>query len=230
MEFDKFSMKHAGERCFILGSAPSLREENLALLKGESVFSCNKSFLAKKDLNLPNYSYFVLTDPNVHTDIYMNNKEDFDLIDVPRFYSSQLIKHKKDHVQISEDYVKIPKIRNCPIESPEATFPNSFKEGWGLTGTVVYEATLVAFFMGFKEIYLLGVDMDYSNKQDTHFYKMGLREKKDAHTMEKWWSRIEGSAKFIKRGLDNSNVKWENLSKGFKRDKMIPKNTLENVV
>jgi hypothetical protein len=230
MKFDKFSMKHAGERCFILGSAPSLREENLALLEGETVFSCNKSFLAKKDLNLPNYSYFVLTDSNVHTDIYTNNKEDFDSINVPRFYSSQLIKHKKDYVKMTEDYVIIDKMKHYPISSPKATFPNSFKEGWGLTGTVVYEATLTAFFMGFKEIYLLGVDMDYSNKQDTHFYKMGLREKGDAYTMEKWWSRIEDSAKFIKRGLYNNNVKWENLSKGFKHHNMIPKNTLENVI
>lgn len=73
-------------------------------------------------------------------------------------------------------------------------------------------------------------EMDYSNKQDTHFYKMGLREKDDAYTMEKWWSRIKVSAKFIKRGLDNRNGKWENLSRGFENHKMIPKNTLENII
>ena len=37
MQFQQFQNKHKGQRCFILGCAPSLKKENLQLLKDEIV-------------------------------------------------------------------------------------------------------------------------------------------------------------------------------------------------
>ena len=37
----KFNNIHKGERCFILGNGPSLREVDLGLLENEFVFTCN---------------------------------------------------------------------------------------------------------------------------------------------------------------------------------------------
>ena len=85
MEFDKFENKHIGERCFILGCAPSLRDEDLSLLKDETVFICNRAYKSIEMLGLPSYDYYVLTDPTVYLDI--GRDKEFSSIATPRFYS-----------------------------------------------------------------------------------------------------------------------------------------------
>ena len=68
MQYFKFKDKHLGERCFILGNAPSLKKENLSLLKNEIVFVCNKGYNAV-DIGLPKYDYYVCTDTkNVYSE------------------------------------------------------------------------------------------------------------------------------------------------------------------
>lgn len=38
----KFHNMHLGERCFVLGNGPSLKDVNFSLLKDEFVFTCNR--------------------------------------------------------------------------------------------------------------------------------------------------------------------------------------------
>tara|TARA_R110002167_G_C12622870_1_gene646918 strand:- start:42 stop:737 length:696 start_codon:yes stop_codon:yes gene_type:complete len=230
MKFDKFKNKHKGQRCFIIGCAPSLRDEDLSLLDGEEVFVCNKAFLASGNHNLPDYSYYVMSDPKVHADIVKYHREEFYSISKPRIYSQAIVKHKPGHIDLCEDFITIKKDYGIPLNHPKAKFPKSFDGGWGLTGTVVYEATITAYFMGFSEIYLLGVDMDFSNKDDTHFYSMGPREFNDRNTMERSWERIKASAVIIREGCESRGVKFVNLSKGFNNPEMIPVDTLENIL
>ena len=61
MDWKPFENKHQGERCFILGNAPSLSDENLSLLKNEKVFICNRGHKAK-DIGLDHFDYHVVLD------------------------------------------------------------------------------------------------------------------------------------------------------------------------
>jgi len=42
---------HKGERCFLIGNGPSLRQTDLTLLKNEFTFGFNRIFLAAEELN-----------------------------------------------------------------------------------------------------------------------------------------------------------------------------------
>ena len=44
--FDDYNDKYSGQRCFILGSGPSLIEENLSLIKNEKIFIVNRGYKA----------------------------------------------------------------------------------------------------------------------------------------------------------------------------------------
>ena len=88
---------------------------------------------------------------------------------------------------------------------------------------------MVAYFMGFKEIYLLGADFNYPDKEDTHFYPMGKREHERSDMMEKNFTFIENSARAIVSNCAADDRKYVNLSKGFIRHDIMPTDNLENV-
>jgi hypothetical protein len=224
MDFSLFENKHQGERCFILGNAPSLKEEDLSLLKNETIFICNKGYLITKMLNLYRYDYYFCTDQHVYIDNHENIKK---LVKCPKFYSSKIFK-KETRKLITEDYVLIDKSKNLPRLGHDV-MPVKFQDTWGLTGSVVLEASMVAFFMGFKEIYLLGVDLNYQN-ENTHFYPMGEREKKYKNHIN---NNIENIKKTIS-GMDNffkkNQIKFCNLSSGFKLSHIMETSTLKNII
>lgn len=224
-DFTPFSNKHEGERCFIIGCGPSLRNEYLSLLKDETVLVCNKAFLAAKELNLPHFDYYFVTDPEVRSDIVKHYGKYFYDISVPRIYSYAIIKNNP--TDVIEDFIMIPK--DYKVRFGYGPFPEKFSDGWGLTTSVVFEAVIVAYFMGFKEIYLLGVDMNYDNLSDTHFYKMGEREEKQKyHMIDNWHNTVKTVSKLVDH-FNKNDVKFVNLSKGFTRFELMPTDKLENI-
>ena len=234
MDFDQFKNKHKGQRCFILGCAPSLKQEKLNLLKNEIVMICNKGFLAVKELNLPKFDYFFVGDGYVYKELHEKYKTELDNITVPRFYSSKVA--DVSQIDIKEDYVKIKKNYNVKNAIEITGFPKNFENGWGVTRATIIDASIIAFWMGFKEIYLLGVDYDYSNKESTHFYKAGAREKfliktnKTAQPGNKAVKRIIKALQIVQSHLNSNGVTYKNLSKGFIHKHCMDTDILENII
>ena len=121
MQFEQFKNKHLGQRCFILGCAPSLKNENLQLLKDEIVIICNKGFLAVEQLNLPKFDYFFCADGVVYKELYKKYKQELDKISVPKFYASKVAEVSK--INIQEDYVCFKKGYADNIAVQNAGFP-----------------------------------------------------------------------------------------------------------
>jgi hypothetical protein len=227
--FDSYRNKHNGERCFILGNGPSLVEENLSLLKDEIVFIVNRGYFAL-DIGLDHYNYYVLTDLRVYS-------EDFDEIQKlskpPRFYSSLI---SENHCYINgpqEPYIPINRFKDNDKRKMglfRNNFPKNFEDGWGKARTVVFDAALVAYFMGFKEIYFLGVDLTSPSDTQTHFYGTGIREqrlRKDfTGKPDSFCSLVDNFNSFFKK----NNVKFINLSKGFLHRVPMQTDTLENIL
>ena len=234
MQFQQFQNKHKGQRCFILGCAPSLKKENLQLLKDEIVLICNKGFLAVNQLNLPKYDYFFCADGLVYKELHKNFKQELDKISVPRFYASKVAEVSK--IDIKEDYVCYKRGYADSIAVQNAGFPTNFEDGWGATRGTVFDASIIAYWMGFNEIYLLGVDYDYSDKNNTHFYESGEREKllvaenKITDPNKKAFQRVIKTVAVIKNHLNKNGVVYKNLSKGFLHKNMMDTDTLENII
>ncbi len=160
----QFQNKHKGERCFILGNGPSIKTENLSSLKNEHVFVVNQA--AKND-----YYYDISPEYHVCIDpVFFNlNMDDAGEKSV---YDSfiDLGKNKSPICFFPVEYRKyiqkagLDKKLTVHYLKMGCMFHEKYKGIVDLTkilptmGTVVQEAILIAIYMGFTKIYLLGCD------------------------------------------------------------------------
>ena len=160
----KFKNCHEGERCFILGNGPSLREVDLSFLADEVVFSVNnfarvKNFKeAKTNYHLwVDEAFFEMREENKmdHEELLYNYKaiaEEAPCCFVPLVGKRYIEDNKLDKILDINyfdifEWVKEGRRIICDLD----------KQITGFT-TVVQYAIVIAIYMGFKEIYLLGCD------------------------------------------------------------------------
>lgn len=135
--------RHKGGRCFILGNGPSLADTDLTSLRGEIVFSLNRGYLIFPRLGFTP-AYHVAINPLV---VQQSGEE-------------------LSGLEVDELFVAWDQRRHVG-RNPRTTFVRQVRGPWfgrdlahGLWGgyTVTYAALQIAYFMGFKEVVLLGVD------------------------------------------------------------------------
>lgn len=227
--------KHKGKRCFILGSGPSIKKEDLKPLKNEILFALNNFY--------------------VH--------EDFDEImsgDVDKYYMTAPIHPPQTEEEwkawFEDMEVNMPKNTNMlfGINSYDGNIKNIFerygifkehKINWYFSGintseyykfnekdidmtnmiwsanTVSIYALIAAIYMGFDEIYLLGMDHNYMcmSEKDWRFYKDAIHQEDEVKRSMNGKSHVQHD--FIAAGKifkhyqslkDNSNCKIYNTS------------------
>ena len=150
---------HKGERCFIVGTGPSINKTNLSLLKDEICFGVNTLYSIK-----PDCKYWVLADYDLwkkkFADIFCYVKSDF--IFLTEFISVNLIdmfSGFNEKVFWNQDTILIRSLGSSNVWDKVST---DLLRGTFSGGTVVVQAVQIAYYMGFKEVYLLGCDCDYS--------------------------------------------------------------------
>lgn len=149
MRIEEFKDIHKGERCFILGNGPSLNHIDLSLLKNEFTLGCNHIYLMKGFKP----TYWCIADYWVMEKI----KED-----VQKTYPD-IIKFSA-RVHNGEELTILPK--TCCFNMIEQRYdyngsPNFSDDlSKGLYGgySIAYVMIQLANYMGFDEIYLLGID------------------------------------------------------------------------
>lgn len=174
----KFKNRHKGERCFILACGPSIKEQDLTLLKNEISISVSNFFM-HPDYGLIRPRYHCIPDISTahgdfHTEEYakrwfreMERKTGEAILflsdgEKKLIKSSGLFRNTEVHyLHFGEDWTEIEKsgidiTRFFP-------FPQS--------SSVL--ALAIAVYMGFEEIYLLGCDHDWILHHGTslHFYE-----------------------------------------------------------
>ena len=158
-----FMNAHKNERCFILGNGPSTNSQDLSKLHDETVF-CVNEFVRNKDIQIVNPDYYVLADPKFF-DMKSDNKGDMELINkfqiafqsfpelklfVP-IEAREVIQKYKWTVNTYYYFSGVPFEKfQCKKIDLSKTIPSM--------QAVVQYAILIAIYMGFKEIYLLGTE------------------------------------------------------------------------
>lgn len=146
----KFENIHQKQDCFIIGNGPSLNKMDLSFLSDYCTFGLNKIYLIfdKVDLNL---SYYIAVNPLV----IEQSKKEIEHLNCPSFLSylasKNIIKNKKNIYRILTTAFD-------PGFYSNITFP--INEGY----TVTYVALQIAYFMGFKRVFLIGVDHDFKTQ------------------------------------------------------------------
>lgn len=166
--------KYSNNRVFIIGNGPSLNKTELYLLKNEYTMCFNRYYLLDERINWkPNF--YCATDDLVLEDL-----------------NNELI------TKISIDTLKfIPAVhfRSNLFKNKFKTVPNIFwlKQRLGenfsknlpvvYTGhTVLYEGIQILKYLGFNEIYILGIDLNYTtqnNAEKLGGYKLNRSSKED---------------------------------------------------
>ncbi len=143
----RFKNLHAGESCFIIGNGPSLNEMDLSGLKDCHTFGLNKIYLIfdRVDLNL---SYHVA----VNRLVIKQSIEAFRALNCPSFLS---YKAAFDLTKTGES-----KFFYLATEGPY-TFQRDIASPMHEGHTVTFVAMQVAYYMGFKNIYLIGIDHNF---------------------------------------------------------------------
>lgn len=150
-ELIKFKNLHEGEDCFIIGNGPSLNNTNLSLLKGYHVIGLNKINMIFDKIKL-DLSYHVSVNPEVIKQIKQELEDN--IFDCPSFLAYNWSKD----LNFSNKNVFRIFTSGAPIFGKKIDLP--LREGY----TVTFVAMQIAYYMGFKNVYLVGVDHNFKQK------------------------------------------------------------------
>lgn len=140
----KFKNIHSGESCFIMGNGPSLNKIDLNLLKGCYNFGLNKIYLIFDKANL-DLSYHVA----VNRLVIEQSISEFRALPCPSFLS-----YRAAHNLINTNDNQIYFIATGGPYTFSRDITSPIREGY----TVTYVALQIAYYMGFQNVYLIGVD------------------------------------------------------------------------
>jgi hypothetical protein len=157
----KFKNIHKGQRCFIIGTGPSLNKTNLSLIKDEIIFGANTLYRGLEKFGIT-CDYYAISDEVVW-------KKHFDGIlglDTTLFIGDTAGKDYLSNIRFYKKYQKNKPIVIRGLEDirSEGWLSKDLTKGayWG--STIIIDICLqAAYYMGFKEVYLLGCDCDYSS-------------------------------------------------------------------
>jgi hypothetical protein len=145
---------HEGKRAFVIGNGPSLLLEDLNLLKNEITFGCNRIYLAFTETSW-RPTYYTVEDHLVAQQSYQSIEN---IKDVVKFFPHTLA--AIHGLQFSRN-IEYPFIwKDVYPELPGFSIDAEKGLHWG--STVAYTMMQMAFFMGIREIFLLGVDLCFT--------------------------------------------------------------------
>jgi hypothetical protein len=133
--------RHRGERCYVLGNGPSLARTDLARLAGAVTFGANRIYLAHQPTYLTCINELVLE----------QFRDDIARLPCPKFLNW-------NRRQLFDDAHFV-----CLGLGLADDFATDVTQPLASGGTVTFVALQLAYFMGFHEVVLLGVDHAFAD-------------------------------------------------------------------
>lgn len=194
-KFRKFKNKYVGQRCFIIGNGPSLKVDDLNLLKNEITFAANRIFyMYSKTEWRP--TFYCAQDKDVFEDISSNIEmiaRESQACFFANYCKQYLINSLENTFFFHARLIGAHKKRK---------FSDDISKYVDGGGTITYAAIQLAAYMGFKEIYLLGVDHSYSAGS----LKNGELNEEDVK--KSYFEGMPYNIKITKPNTDNSTVSF----------------------
>jgi hypothetical protein len=141
----KYKDYHKGEDCFIIGNGPSIGKMDLMNLNNFHLISLNKSHLLKEQFGL-SFSYHVCVDDEILDQM-------LPIIESNSIGCSSFIS-QRDLRKPLKDLPHINRLFTTELWSFYTDITMPISVGY----TVTFVALQLAYFMGFKRIFLLGID------------------------------------------------------------------------
>jgi len=145
----RFKNQYDGQRCFIIGNGPSLKNTDLSKLENEYTFGMNRIFLMFPELGFKT-TFFV----SVNDLVIKQSANEIQELDMPRFVSWRA----KEWLTPEENLFFLYTTYTGPKFAKNAA--GRLWEG----ATVTYTSLQLAYFMGFTKVILIGVDHNFKTK------------------------------------------------------------------
>ena len=224
-DFSKFKNIHKNERCFVILTGPSLTLEDVNLLKEETTFAVN-SCIRLFDKTSWRPSYYVITDRLVYQSI--GKELEASDLSCPIFYSRNGLQtqiNKENTFPFKAQYF-FHFLNFMTGGRSTLGWSNDISKGIADAPSCVYAVMQIAYYMGFKEVYVIGADCNYSgNNQHSNVanYTPKVKISKNAgnHVLKAWRS--------IKKHLENKDMKVYNATRGGMLE-LFPRVKLEDVL
>lgn len=144
---------YAGRRCFILGNGPSLKISDIERLKSDITFACNRIYLLFGETTW-RPTYYTISDP-LGAEQFASH---INSLPLTKLFSDSVRQHFRDRDDITW-FEQIQYARDDDFS--DFAFSFDLTKGIYHGATTLYIQLQIALFMGFTEVYLLGVDFDY---------------------------------------------------------------------
>lgn len=164
--------KHLGKSVYILGNGPSINSCDLSFLKDNFVIGMNASTLLEERGGFI-HNYYCVSDAR-----FLNHPE-------KRKFATSYVS-SKTHRFIRKD---LKSLDDVSLSEQTTYVPHLLRDGfsknilngyyYGCTTTML--ALQVAYYLGFKDIYLMGMDLRYS-PENPRFYKENEVQLEDSFT------------------------------------------------
>lgn len=214
----KFKNIHKGERCFIVATGPSLRMEDVDRLKEEYTFGVN-SCLTMYDKTNWRATYYGIVDSNTVSIMKDGLMSD----EIPVFFYTDY-----DATYDGKNGVAFPKDDADNLMTDtfwKKLFPKKFKETSFsdditkvvYTGkSVVYAMLQIAAYMGFSEIYLIGVDCNYAQPKmySENVTYVDFKTKWDMERLKKQGNQMLPQYEIARKYADEHGIKIYNATRG----------------
>lgn len=208
---------HNGESCFIIGNGPSLRAEDLTILKNNNVITFGANRI---------YNMFGKTD---WRPTYYACEDEFICAEIKDKIEEFPIKYKFVPIQLNwYKNIKLNSVTyyNSKVPTSDEKASDDMAEFSVLNGTVTGFFIQMAVYMGFKNIYLIGVDHNFSRMTDKNGnlivdnnVKDHFGNQKNADENTKGIYNIDYATQTyidLKRFCDKKGVKVFNATRGGK--------------
>ncbi|MDP1715465.1 MAG: DUF115 domain-containing protein [Anaerolineales bacterium] len=148
---------HKGQRAFIIGNGPSLKQTDLTKLKNEFTFGMNRIYLLFPELGFTTTYFCAINDLVIE-----QFADDILALPMPKFVAWRSHPHFPPTLQLSN----IPTFVYTSYTSPRFSQNVTGRVWEGATVTTL--ALQLAFHMGFEKIILIGVDHNFTTKGDAN--------------------------------------------------------------
>jgi hypothetical protein len=215
----KLKNKYSGRRCFIIGNGPSLKSEDLDRLhlNNEITFAANKiSQIFDKTKWRP--TFYAVFDEGYQRrliDVMSETQAGAKFFNIKSYIWTKKVKGES----IFLNGIQGKKWLRCPV------FSDDIARGIYDIATVTYDLFQIAVYMGFKELYLIGIDNNYSkniskdgtvveNKLVNSYFDGALDNERNIVAGSPWEAEIAYMA--AREYAEKYNIKIINATRGGK--------------
>ncbi|MDO8556795.1 MAG: DUF115 domain-containing protein [Nanoarchaeota archaeon] len=180
-----------GRRCFIVASGPSLAYKDLSFLKEEVVIALNLSILTL-DLFGIKPQFNIIADRYQ----YINFKDIYEKLTFNTFVKKIIVASACDTFpsDLKDENTHFFPIK---LQQEKADFSVDINKGFARGKTVAFDAIQLAYYLGFKEVYILGMDMTVKHDWGKNGHAYEIHKNKNFPNVK----FPTGDSNEIKRGL-----------------------------